>query len=184
MAIGRIFSIKGYGKRQGGGQSAVQRDLEEFGVTRAATLAIRTEDDRPPIGCPADGRVGRGVIGQALWYAACSWNDKDIGVAVIFSGEGDHGAVGREDRIGFNARAGGEARGVTALPAYCPEIARVGEGDELAVEGRALQQWVRWLRKKQEWANRNEKQHKVRAGEAHVVSPQQILTTLNLVHIN
>ena len=86
------------------------------------------------------------MIGEALRNSTDCRDDEDIGVAVVFASERDHAAIGREDRIGLNARARGQPSRVSAIPIHRPQIARVRKDNQIAVERRALQQRMRRLR--------------------------------------
>jgi hypothetical protein len=45
------------------------------------------------VGSPARDVLLGGMIGEAARHASSGGNDKDIAVAVVFAGEGDHGTV-------------------------------------------------------------------------------------------
>ena len=78
--------------------------------------------------------------GEAARHAAGGRHDIDVGIALVLAGEGDAGAVGREDGRGFQARTGGEAPGGAAFPRHAPQVAGIDEHDVGAAQGRFLQQ--------------------------------------------
>jgi hypothetical protein len=75
------------------------------------------------------------MIGEAAGHASGGGNDEDIAVAVVFSGEGDQGAVGREIWKGLDTHAGSEAVSVAAVAADDPEIVGVIESDLRLADG-------------------------------------------------
>jgi hypothetical protein len=85
------------------------------------------------------------MVREPLRNAAGCRDDEDVGVAIVFAGEGDLRAVGREDRVGLDAGAGRQAGGVAAVAVNAPQIAGVGEDNKGAIEGRALEQGMRRL---------------------------------------
>jgi hypothetical protein len=77
---------------------------------------------------------------NALRNSAAHRHGKYIRVSVVFTGKSDGISVGRKGRIGFKALAGGEPLGRAALARHAPEIACVGENDEVFAHRRPLQQ--------------------------------------------
>src|SRR5258708_39778968 len=65
--------------------------------------------------------------GEALGLAAFGGDDVDVGIAVVFRGEGDPFAVRRKFRVKLVAGTSGEAAGGAAFAGCGPEIAGVGE---------------------------------------------------------
>ena len=62
------------------------------------------------------------MIGEPPRHAAGRGDDVDVHVAVILPTEGDLGSVGRKDRVGFDAGAGSQSHGFSALARDDPEI--------------------------------------------------------------
>ena len=93
-----------------------------------------------PSGVHPDGIVGAWVVGNPLRDAARGRHSVYIDIAVVLAGEGDGFTIRREDRVVLDTRAGREPRGVTALAADGPQIARVREDDLRAVHGRVMKQ--------------------------------------------
>ena len=107
------------------------------------------------------------MMGEALGNSARYGNDKYVGIAVVFSRKGDHGAIGRKDGIGFNAGSGRQAGGVSAISVDGPQIAGVRKNNRCAIEGRPLQQRMRSLSGKEKRAKRSENCDKERADRIH-----------------
>ena len=98
-------------------------------------VAPGVEEDLLAVGGPAGDVFFSGMIGEAAGHAAGGGNDEDIAVAVVFAGEGDHGAVGGEIWKGLDADAGSEAVSVAAVAADDPEIVGVVEDDLRLADG-------------------------------------------------
>ena len=62
------------------------------------------EQDALAVRRPADDEVGLGMPREAPRHAAGGRHDVHVDVAVVFAGEGDLGAVGREMGIGLDAK--------------------------------------------------------------------------------
>lgn len=89
------------------------------------------------------------MIREALGDASGGGNDEYVHVAVVFAGERDHAAVGREYGIRFVAGAGSEVNGIAAFAGDAPEIAGEREnnvvfaergvlGEDIVVRGEAV----------------------------------------------
>ena len=64
---------------------------------------------------------------QPLGNAARGRNYINIFVAIVFAGEGDHGAVGRKNRVDFNADIARETPGLATAAIHNPQVAAVAE---------------------------------------------------------
>ena len=107
-AVGRKRGEAGArnGKRFCG--APLRRDEEQLGVAaRRRAEAVGAEEDIFAVGSPAEDDVIRRMKRQALGLAAFGGDDVHVGVAVIFTGEGDPFAVGREFRVELVTHVGG-----------------------------------------------------------------------------
>src|SRR5260221_9530579 len=89
--------------------------------------AVGTKQNIFAVGRPPKNDVGGRMEGEALGLAAFCGDDVDVGIAVVFSGEGDPFAVGRKFRVELVAGTGGQAAGGATVAGSGPEIAGVGE---------------------------------------------------------
>jgi len=81
------------------------------------------------------------MIGQAPGHAAGGGDDKDIAVAVVFAGESDHRAIGREIWKSLDPGARCQAVSVATIAADDPEIVPIIEDDlRFADRGKAQQE--------------------------------------------
>ena len=85
---------------------AVQAHGEQLAEARIAG-ARRAEQDALAVRRPAQRDIGRGMPGQPLRHSAFGRDDEDVGVTVVFAGEGDLGIIRRKSRIRFDAGARG-----------------------------------------------------------------------------
>jgi len=103
-------------------------------------VARRAEENLLAVGRPAHHAIGRRVPRQALGHAAGRRHGEDIDIAVVLAREGEHGAIGREERLGLEAGAGGQPRRGASLAAHAPQISGVREDDVGAVHRGLLHQ--------------------------------------------
>ena len=102
-------------------------------VVRKIGAARRGEEDGLAVRRPAvDDIVGR-VECQPLRLAAHGGDDEDIIAAVPVGAEGDHPAVGAEDRVNIVGFVHGHRPGNAADGLDNPDIAEVAEGNLPAV---------------------------------------------------
>lgn len=139
-AVGRERSVFGDGERHSRGESALDRNGVELILEVHEAVGPGIEEDVFAVGRPTGNVfVGR-IVGEAARHAAGGGDHKDIAIAVVFAGEGDRGAVGREIGERLDADAGSEAMGVAAIPADGPEIVGVGEDNLRLADGGKAQQ--------------------------------------------
>src|SRR5262249_25169797 len=112
----------------------------------------RAEDDVLVVVLPADDDVVRphavgdvvpaegGGVGQPLGRAAGGRHQVDLGVAVVLAGDRRPRAVGGEGGGHVVAVVAGEAAGDATGGRHRVQVAGVGEGDAVAVDGREAQQ--------------------------------------------
>ena len=130
-----------HGQRQLGGQAAtIHRQGEEAVEASGITAAARAEKDLFAVVGPTHGGIHAGMIGEAARRSTGGRDDIDVQVAVVFPGESDPGAVGREDGVRFEADAGGQALSVTASAGNQPKVTCVGEGNLRAAQRGFLQE--------------------------------------------
>ena len=79
------------------------------------------------------------MVGQPLRSTACTGDNVYVLVAVVIARESDHGAIGREQRIGFISHPRSKPPGVTAVAGSNPQIASIVE-DDLSLAYRRLTQ--------------------------------------------
>src|SRR5712692_3600837 len=80
------------------------------------------------------------MVCQTLRNAALCRYDKNIRIAIVFTGEQDLRAVWREDGIGFRTAAGSETNRFAPVTADAPEIIRISKYDMRAVQRGLLEQ--------------------------------------------
>ena len=113
--------------------AARDRDRVQLRVVRKIGAARRGEEDGLAVGRPAvDDIVGR-VECQPLRLAAHGGDDEDVVAAVPVGAEGDHAAVGAEDRIDVVGLMHGHGTSDAADGLDGPDIAEVAEGNQPAV---------------------------------------------------
>src|SRR5258708_7855036 len=69
------------------------------------------------------------MMREPVRNSACAWHYVNVNVAVIVAGEGDHGAVRREDRITLCPAAARQQPCFAALAPHQPQVAGVGKRD-------------------------------------------------------
>ena len=138
-AVGRVGALGRHVQREllwqpaGGGH---REDLREPRVGGAGG----GKEHPGAVGRPAEHRVGGRVPRQPLRLTARGRHDEDIDVAVVFAGEGDATAVGRERGARLDAGARREPAGGAPLAGHAPQVAPVDEHDVGPAERRALHQ--------------------------------------------
>ena len=90
------------------------------------------------------------MIRQPRGLAARRRHHVHVGVAADGRGERDLRAVGREARIGFHKRRGGQPARLAAGARDRPEVAGIREGHEIAAHRRASKQ-SRFFGGREDW---------------------------------
>src|SRR5580658_370949 len=81
--------------------------------------------------------------GKPLWNAARRRNYVDVDIPVIFAGERDLFAVGREMRPGLDPNSRGEPLRHPSLSSHCPQVAGEYKYDLGRAQRRLLEQQLR-----------------------------------------
>ncbi len=107
---------------------------DELGIGQGRILLCGVEDlavRRPAGDGPALAREG-----AAHGQSAGEGHRIDLGRALVLGGEGQRLPVGRDGRIGFDARVRGQTAGQAAADVDRPQVAFRDEDDGVAVDGR------------------------------------------------
>ncbi|OPZ81422.1 MAG: hypothetical protein BWY77_00652 [bacterium ADurb.Bin431] len=138
-AVGQLFAVRGvagegalrHGKLLG--PLALCGDGVELGDRPVGIFVGGAVDDFFAIRGPGQG-LGAVMPGKAFGDAAVAGDEIEIAAAVIFAGEGDGGAVGRDPAGCLRAGVDGQAHCQAALAADAPEVALVGKGDQIVAD--------------------------------------------------
>lgn len=129
LAVGRETTLRGLSEwNDFAAPLGVNGDELWFGKSRVAAGAV----ENAAVGSPAGYDRG-GIPGAALGKAAVHGHGVNVNWALVFGGESDGFAVGRNSCAIFHPRVGSEASSRPAFRADRPEIALGGEDDGVAV---------------------------------------------------
>ena len=164
-AVGRDGALVAHGQGQRFRKHPVGRDGEEAAEPPVLAQPRRRKQHLCASWRPPCDDVGSRVVGEAPRHAAGGRHGVDVQIAVVLGAEGDRGPVGREERAGFHAHAGGQADGVAAGARHRPQVSRVDEGDVGAAQRRVVGQQRPLLGRRRDRGERDE--HQQRGNSAH-----------------